>query len=513
MTRTSETGAAPQYRGPTVVALLFLLWAALAPTVFGNRLLGADGDPARHIRHGLTMLATGGLIHADPFSFTRAGAPFLGFEYGSQLIFALAYRAAGLAGVAVLIGLVLAATYALAARLMIRRRVDPGFAFLVTMAAAVLSSMHWVARPHIFSQLLVVILLEWLERDKPVPLWWYAPLFALWANLHGGFVYGLVLIGIYLAAHAIDGLRGDATARSRAGRTAIAFVVGLAATFLNPFGARLHAHVLWYLQEPFIKRWTSEFDSPDFQSLGGKLLLLSLLAIIAGFALSRRRPRTTHLLVILANVAFALMAQRNIAIFALTALPLFAIHVDPEARRLPEPPNFRASFAQAEREGSTWPYIGIGTIVMVVLALVGGRIAGQQLVPDRFDSRDFPNAAVAAARRAGLTGRVYNQFVWGGYMLLEWPGEKVFIDGGTDFYGEPILHDYLEIWTLQPDWREVLARWNVDMALVRPETPIAGALRHEPGWYVWYCDDAAALLRKGEPTAAPATCPQPPDPR
>jgi hypothetical protein len=498
--------------GPTVTALVFILWALAAPTAFGNRLLGADGDPARHIRHGLTMLLTGHLIHADPFSFTRAGAPFLGFEYGSQLVLGLAYRAAGLAGVAVLTGLALAATYALTARLMMRRRVDPAFAFLVTTAAAILSSMHWVARPHIFSQLLVVVLLDWLERDRPAPIWWYVPLFALWANLHGGFVYGLILIGIYLAAHAIDGLRGDSGARDRARRTALAFAVSLAATLLNPFGLRLHAHVLWYLQEPFIKRWTTEFNSPDFRTLGGKLLLLTLLGIVAGFALSRRRPRTTHLLVILANVAFALLAQRNIAIFALTALPLLAIHLDSAWRHLPEPPNFRASFAQAEREGRTWPYIGAAAAGMLALAAAGGRIGRLQLVPDRFESADFPTAAVAAARHAGLHGRIYNQFVWGGYMLLEWPEQKVFIDGGTDFYGESLLRDYLEVWTLQPGWRGVLQRWNVDLAMITPGTPLAGELEREPDWHIWYCDSTAVILRKGPSAAPPAACPALPQP-
>jgi hypothetical protein len=402
---------------------------------------------------------------------------------------------------------VLATTYALVGRLMMRRGVDPSFAFLVTTAAAVLSSMHWAARPHLFSQLLAVVLLGWLERDRPVPTWWYAPLFALWANLHGGFVYGLILIGIYMTGHAIDALRGDAAARPRAIRTGTALLVGLAATVVNPFGVRLHQHILWYLSEPFIKKWTSEFFPPDFRSLGGKLFMMALLGTLAGLALSRRRPRTTRLLAIMSNIGFALLAQRNIAMFSLIALPLVAIHLDPEWRKLPEPPNFRGSFAQAEREGTTKPYLAVAALLLVVFALAGGRIAGREIIAGHFDKDDFPVAAVEAARKEGVHGRVYNFFTWGGYMLLAWPEQKVFIDGGTDFYGEPITRDYLKIWTLQPDWRQVMDRWGIDVALVESNSPFAAQLEREPGWYMWFCDSTAALLRKGTPPGPAATCP------
>ena len=77
---------------------------------------------------------------------------------------------------------------------------DPLLAYLVSMAAAVLSAGHWLARPHLFTLLFVVVLLDLLERDRPAPLWLYAPFFAIWANFHGGFSFGLILIGAFLGA-------------------------------------------------------------------------------------------------------------------------------------------------------------------------------------------------------------------------------------------------------------------------------------------------------------------------
>ena len=104
---------------PSVPALAFAIWWVVASVVFPERMLNADGDMLRHVRHGQEMLAQGALIHHDPFSFTRGGDPFVGFEYGSQVVYALVHQAAGLAGVAIFAGLLIATAYALLARFMI----------------------------------------------------------------------------------------------------------------------------------------------------------------------------------------------------------------------------------------------------------------------------------------------------------------------------------------------------------------------------------------------------------
>jgi hypothetical protein len=92
---------------------VFAVFAGFTVIGLQQPMLNADGDPARHIRHGLWMLQHHALISADPFSFTRPGAPFLGFEYGTQLVFALAWKAGGIAAVTVLVGMLIASVYAL----------------------------------------------------------------------------------------------------------------------------------------------------------------------------------------------------------------------------------------------------------------------------------------------------------------------------------------------------------------------------------------------------------------
>ena len=482
---------------PSLYDIIFVIWAVVVPVGFGYRLLNSDGDLARHLRLGEIMLDQRALLTRDVFSFTKAGQPFLAFEYGSELVYAGAYKAAGLAGVAVLAGLILALTYALLARFLIRRGGDPLLAYLVSMAAAVLSAAHWLARPHLFTMLFVVILLELLHRTDRRALLAYSALFVVWANLHGGFSFGCILIALFAVGEAIEGrLSSEPQAwYARARHHAAALGVALAASLLNPHGFRLLAHVFGFFGNSAILRQTQEFMSPDFHTINGKLFLLALLGIVAALAWSRRRPTVPVLLVLLATIGFALVSQRNIELFALTALPLVALHLDAEWRALPA---LRGAKAVFEREHAG-RYAGAGavtvSVLLALLALAGGTVAGVAVVPNQFDQGAFPVRAVAEGRRAGLNGRMFSNFIWGGYLMHEWPEQRVFIDGGTDHYGEKLFNEYIQVWNLDQGWREVLRRWGITLALLPPGSRLADELRRDQGWRVWYCDSTAVLLR------------------
>jgi len=505
----------PARRGvrPSLFDIIFVIWAVVVPVGFGYRLLNSDGDLARHLRLGELMLAQHGLLRTDVFSFTKAGQPFLAFEYGSELLYAGAYRLAGLAGVAVLAGLVLALTYALIARFLIRRGGDPFLAYLVSMAAAVLSAAHWLARPHLFTLLLVVLLLELLHYGGRRALPLYALLFVVWANLHGGFSFGCILIALYAAGEAIEGrLSADpAPWYVRARHHAAALGVALAASFINPNGYKLLAHVFGFFGNGAILRQTQEFMSPDFQTINGKIFLLALLGVVAALAWSRRRPPVTTLLVLLATIAFALLSQRNIELFALTALPLLALHLDPEWRALPILRGAKAVF-QREHAGQ---HAGVGavavSVLLAALAAAGGSVAGIAIIPDRFDAKAFPVRAVAEARQAGLQGHMFSNFIWGGYLMHEWPEQPVFIDGGTDHYGEKLFNEYIQVWNLDPGWRQVMKHWDIALVLIPPNSRLADELVRDQGWLTWHCDSTAVLLRRpGGGAAAGGAGPCPP---
>ena len=95
-------------------------------------------------------------------------------------------------------------------------------------------------------------------------------------------------------------------------------------------------------------------------------------------------------------------------------------------------------------------------------------------MPGDFDPAIFPVAVVEKARAAGLTGRMYNEFTWGGYLLFAWPEQKVFIDGQTDFYGEELTRTHVHIQGLYPGWRDLLKKWDVSLVIM----PTGSSLVH-----------------------------------
>jgi hypothetical protein len=495
--------APPTRVRPSLFDVVFALLVVAIPIGLDQRLLSSDGDLARHLRLGTWMLEHRALLRLDNFSFTKGGEPFLPFEWGSEVLYAAAHAAGGLAAVAVLAGLLLALTYALLVRFLVRQGVDPLLAYLATMVSALLGASHWLARPHLFTMLFVIVLLPMLEDARPRTRRWCLPLFAVWANLHGGFSYGLVLIGLYLAGDLLElGLSDDPVRwRTRARYHAEVLALAAIGVGFNANGMRLLTHVAEFFQQGLIIQATQEFQSPDFQGVNGKIFLVVVLAAVTGLAFARRRPSAPMLLIFLADVWFAMHSQRNIELFALTALPLLVIHLDPEWRRLPGLSRPRKAFEQEYEAGYRGLPAAIFAAEMIVLAGFGGRIGHWQLIANSFDAKEFPAAAVARARAAQLQGRLYTEFTWGGYLLYAWPEQRVFIDGGTDHYGEKILGEYIRVTTLDPGWRDVLAKWNISIALLDSKSRLLPELQREPGWRTWYADSGATILVRGDSLA------------
>jgi succinate dehydrogenase hydrophobic anchor subunit len=409
----------------------------------------------------------------------------------------------------VLAALLLASTYALVAAFLLRRGVDPVLATLVTMFGAVLGSGHWLARPHLFTYLGVVLLLALLEPARARRVWLVVPLFAIWANLHGGWLFGLFLLSAYAAGALLEWRAApNAEARARWSAELRACLIMLAgatfATLLTPHGIDLVRHVVGFLADPYIATNTAEFQSPNFYEPWERTFLVSLLVLVAAFALTRERPAYPRLLVILLCIAFALLARRNIPLFAFSALPVAALHFKAAWTRLPDPRGIRANFAAAAGAAVSAPWILTGAVGLLFLGLSHGRLGGRQVISDEFSPRIFPTAIVAKARADGEQGRLFNHFVWGGYLLYAWPEQKVFIDGGTDFYGKDLVKEYQEIVQMVPGWRERLDRWNIDLLLLEPRSALAHQAARDSSWAVVACDSIGALLRRRSTLAAVA---------
>jgi hypothetical protein len=493
-----------RFTPPSIPAVVFIILATVVPILLQKPVLNSDGDLARHLRHGRYMLEHHQLIKADPFSFTRPGVPFVGFEYGSQLLYALAERVGGLPGVAILAGFLIALTYTLLTRFLLSRGVDPFLACLIVALAIVLGAGHWSARPHLFSFVAVVLLLGLLEGKPRRPFLTCALLFFVWANLHGGFVYGWILIVIYLIGSAAESLWSSEQAvwKEQVRYYLTLFITATVATLFNPHGLALQRHVLEFLNKRFIMDNTAEFLSPDFHELGSKVFLAILLLCLGPLSLYPRRPALPRLLMLCVGVAFALMSVRNIPLFGLTALPILALHLNEVWRQVPDPGGVRARFAATAHATSTLPWALPVAILLCGLAVGRGRIGSLQLIRDEFDSTIFPVAAVAKARQEHLGGHLFSEYTWGGYLIYAWPAQKIYMDGGTDFFGEDLFREFTKIRQMSPGWRDLLEKRDISLMLLSRGSALAHELTRDPGWRLWYCDSLAVILLRSRSTAA-----------
>lgn len=494
----TDTASTSNRLKASIVDLTFVIWAVAIPVAFGGRLLNSDGDLARHITMGEYMLRNG-RIERDVFSFTRGGEPFVAYEWMSQITYALMHRLGGLAGITVIAGLILAATYALVVLFMRNRGVDPLLTYLTGITAALLGAAHWLARPHLFTLLALSLLLFFLEPGNRRRLLVLAPFFIFWANLHPGFVVGLMLLAVVLAGDLAEVCFGkDREAwLGRAKYHAGALLIGLLASLVNPRGIGLHLHIQSLLSNQYLMGMTNEFTSPTFHGIHGKIFLLTLLVIVTALALSRARPTYPRLFLLLFTIAAALIARRNIPVFAVIALPLLALEFDHLWRRLSVRGlnHVKRVFQEGEALGRPGLLVMPVTVPMLVVALLHGSVGGVALIEDEFDRGVFPVAAVEYARQAELQGRIFNAYTWGGYILYAWPEQKIFIDGMSDFFGEQLVREYVKIMALEPGWDRELEKHGISLALIPVQSGLAYAMERS-GWERLYADGTAVVLRR-----------------
>jgi|YNPNPStandDraft_1061719.scaffolds.fasta_scaffold14684_2 hypothetical protein len=475
---------------PALIALL-VFWMAL---LYGPRMMNMDGDLGRHLTIGRVILESGRIPTRDLFSHTMAGEPLVPHEWLSQVLFALVHRLAGLDGVVWLTAAVLAAAYGLLTAGMRSAGVRAPVPLFAGLIAAVVGSLHWLTRPHIFTLLLFaafIVLLERYRREGRLRLLFpLLPLMALWANLHGAFISGLVLVAVYAAGAALE-------RRRKAALLLWGLLAGLVlASALNPVGFRLLPHSFQYLGQRFLVDITQEYQSPDFHNVGTWPFAALLLGSLALGWLARRRLAWTPLLLLAVWSAMALYSARNIPLYALVAVPILARAVDEEVREGWPALSVRFSrLEQVERRAWGWLWTAAAVIIGVALEATGTPLDALQ-AGNRFDPQVFPVQAIDSL--GGLPeGPVFNELFWGGYLLYrDWPHTRVFIDGQTDFYGEPLSREYWQVLQGQEGWAEVLERYDVRWVILPPSRPLAAALDASPGWQRLYADETAVIWQR-----------------
>jgi len=503
---------------PSLADMAFLMPIAfLFGRLDGLLHLLADCDTGWHIRTGQWILAHHTVPVQDIFSFSKAGSPWYAWEWLSDVIFAGLYGWGNLAALALFAILLLSVVFVLVYRLA-RRRANVLVSIAVTMIAAAASSIHWLARPHLFTLLFLTLFYIALENVRAgrrrlwgVPYLVWLPLATVvWTNLHGGFFVGIVLIGAYgvgelLAIVLTAGEPDWGPALRRAAGYFAAAGAALAASLVNPYTYHLHEHIWKYLGDPFQRDNISEFTSMNFHHpLAIFLEFLLVMSVAAAFWAGSKKSFTEGVLLLVFAHA-ALNAGRNVPLFAIIATPQVAAAMDAALRRLPslDVAGWLGALAKrfnrlAEETGETeriprWHLASVAGVAMVAALLWAPNPPPKFRA--EFDPKRFPAKAVERLGRYA-SARVFTYDQWGDYLIYRlYPSQKVFLDARSDFYGSDFLKKALEVINVTPGWDRTLACFGVDTVLMPPATPLAGALKESAHWRVDYDDGVAIIFR------------------
>jgi len=512
-----------RFLAPSITDLIFIiLLFAMSSGALAPRLLG-DASIGWHIRNGERMLRTHSITRVDPFSVTMGGQTWYAWEWLYDAKIAGIHHWMGLNGVVFFTAVIIALTFALTLRLCLRRGADLPVAALLLALSLGVSMIHLFARPHVLSWLFTVVWFQLLDSSESANhaasqrrLWYLPALMLLWVNVHGGFVLGFALLGLYLLSAAIRYYRSrdGEESRSLAQRSktlGIVTVASLAASLTNPYGYELHVHVYRYLTSRWLMNHIDEFLSPNFHGVAQQCFVAILLITIVALAAAHNKPSLSRVLVLLLATYSGLYAARSLPVssllFTLIVAPLWTQALTDARENENLSLRLRAFVSRWQEftgrvrnvelgfRGHLWPAAAV--FLGVLVCAHQGRLGTTQWMHAHFDPKHIPVQATDTIVERGIREPIFAPDSWGGYLIYRlYPENRVFVDDRHDFYGVDFLRDYLKAIRLTPDWDKFLNEKHVNWALLPAGSALANMLEETTQWNVVYRDGTAVLLER-----------------
>lgn len=487
---------------PSIADILFLCIFLFLSFAEGNRLL-ADGDTGHHIRTGEYIIDTLTIPRHDIFSFLSPPIPWTAHAWLSEVIMAVIHRAFGLTGIVVFFAFLIASVYYLLFKVIQTYKGNILGAILVVILVIAASLIHWMARPHIFSLLLMVAwyyILDSYQYNNRNYLYVLPPIMLLWVNLHGGFMAGFILIGVYLFGNLFGFFVSQEDKRisykKKAELLGLTVIACILTSLINPHGYHILTFPFELTSNRLIVDNVNEYMSPNFhEPIPFKYLLLLM---IAAFAISKKELNVMEVVLALVFTYMALYSTRFIPLFAIIIAPILVKQADLIFEQadgrffafLKKRSDVIVS-ADAASKGFLWPIAGI---LLTVVFAVSGKIGYG------YYEEATPARAMDFLKKENIRGNMFNNDEFGDYIIYAaWPKYKVFFDGRFDMYGEGRMKEYLKVTRVQPGWKDVLEKYKIDWIIYNANSPLSLFLMERDDWKLIYADKVANIFVKDTP--------------
>jgi len=498
-----------------------LLFVFFTCAIMQTATIGMMDDPGLgwHLRYADQMIEQGGIVYEEAFCYPALGHQVVMRAWLSDLVMRFAYGWGGLNAIALLTCLILAVTL----RCIYRRLLADGahwtLAALATYLAATGVAPGYVARPNVVSFLGVWLVADICQRYHAgkythKQLFWLVPILLLWANMHGGFLAGLVLIAIAWAVEAALSVASwDADTKTAARQklfwlTAAGFAAGLA-TIANPNGIGLHLWNFSVAIDPFIQtNTTTEWLPPNFTEAGWfkverLILLLPLLA-----ATCRRRINFVGLAMTVVWLHFALTSRRYSTLWVVIAVPTLCELIrnndwmQTAFERLPKvmssdlQTTLKQTAAPVRTQFASWAFAAVALFVTPWLPALAAH-----------NQENLPSVSLNQFLELNHGERTFHSVNWGGYLIWHGWNEpqrfQTWIDDRIDVHGIDHLKRYFTILAGEPGWQDELDATHVEMICVPPEVGLVRELNRSANiWQQAFADEHLQVFTRQLETVA-----------
>ncbi len=449
----------------------------------------SDPDIWWHLRTGDWILAHHSIPFTDPFSSYGMGKPWIAYSWLFDIITAGAFARLGLVAI-VLYEIVVRVALSVALFHLVRGLL-PHFWRSVALTAAGLWVMTEVIgpRPGMLTILFIIlefdILLSAGRTGRTKALWLLPPMFALWANWHIQFVYGLFVLGVFACEPLMNSLFGYAP-REKFGlpakQTWLVLAASALATLLNPYGARIYSPVFEYIGQTGAYDAISELRAMTFREPQHFAVLL--LALGAALAIGwRRDARPLWLIFLVVTSLLAFRSVREVWFLAIVSVAVIAGGWDREDGKACNLMTGKLRLA-------------VAVCVVAVLTVSVRRYGVSNDWLEMQVAGGFPEGAARFVEQHHLPGPLLNDLSWGGFLIWRLPQLPVAIDGRTNVHGDDRIREFYNLWTGKPGWASDPELERANLVITPKVSAIAALLRTDSRFAVAYQDTQAVVFQR-----------------
>lgn len=474
-----------------VIILLLLIMALRTPL---------DTDMWWHLRAGEETWLNRQVYSVDTFSFTRSGQIWLNHSWLSQVMMFVLFQTGGYLALSVWVAVTAATSMALVYFQMEGHSLLRGAILILAGAAA---SVVWSPRPQIMSLVLfglvsyLLYLYKWKKKNHLI---WLVPIFLIWGNLHGGYVLGVILLGVMIGGELLNKIIPGKTEFHMDWPEIRKLVFwassGMLAVLINPFGIGMWKIPFNTVGLKALQDFISEWASPDFHQLFQQPMLWMLFLIFIAIGISKKTIDGTDLLSLIVFSWFAFTARRNFGPFAMVSAPVISRHLHDifENWKSEGKNKNKLSATAGNISDNTRNWINLAIIVLLVVAASWKAVdVNKTSFVREKESEIFPSQAVDILLNENDPGKIFNEYNWGGYLIWHLRDFQVFVDGRTDLYGDEILDDYLAVVKVQKGWNQILDINKIDILLIKSGSNLEIFAKNK-GWHTIYKDSIAVVL-------------------